>query len=180
MTTLGRPELGGNQDGADLAVCVLAARWNEHVTSKLLTGAIAGLKDCGVPDEAITVAWVPGAFELPTAASWAAQSGDYDAVICLGAVIRGETAHFEYVAGGAATGIARVALDTGVPVIFGVLTVDTLEQALERCGGKHGHKGDEAARTAVEMANLRKLLDRDDIVLPADAWSRLDDADEAD
>jgi 6,7-dimethyl-8-ribityllumazine synthase len=106
----------------------------------------------------VTVAWVPGAFEVPTAAKWAADSGRFDAVICLGAVIRGETAHFEYVAGGAAEGIASVSLSTGIPVIFGVLTVDSVEQAMDRAGGKEGHKGDESAQAAIEMANLRKTL----------------------
>jgi 6,7-dimethyl-8-ribityllumazine synthase len=101
---------------------------------------------------------VPGAFEIPTAARWAAKSGRFDAVVCLGAVIRGETVHFEYVAGGAAEGIRQVAQETGVPVIFGVLTVDTVEQALARTGGKDGHKGEEAAQAAIEMANLRRLL----------------------
>ncbi|MGH2611203.1 MAG: 6,7-dimethyl-8-ribityllumazine synthase, partial [Tepidiformaceae bacterium] len=107
----------------------------------------------------VATAWVPGAFEIPTAAKWAAASGRFDAVICLGAVIRGETAHFEYIAGGAAEGIANVSLSTGIPVIFGVLTVDSVEQAMDRAGGKEGHKGDEAAQAAIEMANLRRLLD---------------------
>jgi 6,7-dimethyl-8-ribityllumazine synthase len=104
------------------------------------------------------VAWVPGAFEVPTAAKWAAHSGKFDAVICLGAVIRGDTAHFEYVAGGAAEGIAAVSRETGVPVIFGVLTVDNVEQAMSRTGGKDGHKGEESAQAAIEMARLRELL----------------------
>jgi 6,7-dimethyl-8-ribityllumazine synthase len=156
MTT----ELEGSLDGAGLRICVVVARWNSFVTSKLLTGAIAGLRERGVRDHDITTAWVPGAFEIPTAAKWAACSGDFDAVICLGAVIRGETAHFEYVAGGAAEGIAAVSQATGVPVMFGVLTVDSVEQAMDRAGGKEGHKGDEAAQGAIEMANLRKLIDR--------------------
>lgn len=151
-------ELEGEPTGAGLRVCVVVARWNSFVTEPLLEGAVASLRACGVDDDAVTVARVPGAFEVPTAASWAATSGRFDAVICLGAVIRGETAHFEYVAGGAAEGILRVALSTGVPVVFGVLTVDTVEQALARAGGKDGHKGEEAARVAVEMANLRRIL----------------------
>ena len=152
------PELEGTLDGAGLRVCVVVARWNSFVTEKLLAGALSCLRERGLAEGDITTAWVPGAFEIPTAARWAAENGRYDAVICLGAVIRGETAHFEYVAGGAAQGILRVAQDTGVPTVFGVLTVDTVEQALARAGGKDGHKGEEAAQTAIEMANLRKLL----------------------
>ena len=151
-------ELEGSANGAGLRVCVVVARWNGFVTSKLLEGAVNTLRECGLTDDDITTAWVPGSFEVPTAARWAAESGRYDAIICLGAVIRGETAHFEYVAGGAAEGIARVSHDTGVPVIFGVLTVDSVEQAMARTGGKDGHKGEESARTAIEMANLRRLL----------------------
>ncbi len=152
------PELEGSTDGAGMRVCIVVARWNEFVTRKLLEGALSGLRERGLHEADVTTAWVPGAFEVPTAARWAAESGRFDAVICLGAVIRGETAHFEYVAGGAAEGIARVAQDTGVPVIFGVLTVDSVEQALARAGGKDGHKGEESARAAIEMANLRKPL----------------------
>lgn len=152
------PVLEGALDGAGLRVCIVVARWNEFVTRKLLEGAESCLGERGLRAEDVTVAWVPGAFEVPTAANWAAQSGKFDAVICLGAVIRGETAHFEYVAGGATEGIARIALETGLPVIFGVLTVDNVEQALSRCGGKDGHKGEEAAQAAIEMANLRRLF----------------------
>lgn len=152
------PELEGSIDGGGLRVCVVAARWNEFITSKLVEGATTTLRECGLRDEDVTVAWVPGSFEVPTAARWAANTGRFDAVICFGAVIRGETAHFEYVAGGAAEGIAATARDTGVPVIFGVLTCETVEQALERTGGKEGHKGEEAARAAIEMANLRRLF----------------------
>jgi 6,7-dimethyl-8-ribityllumazine synthase len=152
------PEIEGASSGAGLRICVVVARWNSFITSKLLEGALSTLRECGLHEEDITTAWVPGSFEVPTAARWAADSGRYDAVICLGAVIRGETAHFEYVAGGAAEGIGRVSQDTGVPAIFGVLTVDNVEQATARIGGKEGHKGEEAARTAIEMANLRKLL----------------------
>jgi len=150
--------LEGTLDGAGLRVCVVVSRWNEFVTRRLLEGAERVLRERGLADGDVTVAWVPGAFELPTAAKWAAASGRYDAVVCLGAVIRGETAHFEYVAGGAAEGILQAAQETGVPVIFGVLTVDTVEQALSRAGGKDGHKGEEAALAAIEMANLRRLL----------------------
>ena len=152
------PEIEGSLDGAGLRVCVVVARWNEFVTRKLLEGAVATLHERGLNDADVTVAWVPGAFEVPTAAKWAAVSGNFDAIICLGAVIRGETAHFEYVAGGAAEGIAAVSRETGVPVIFGVLTVDSVEQALARAGGKDGHKGSESAQAAIEMASLRKRL----------------------
>jgi 6,7-dimethyl-8-ribityllumazine synthase len=151
-------EIEAPLDGTELRACIVVARWNSFVTTRLLEGALAAFRQSGVSEHDITVAWVPGSFEIPTAARWAAESGRFDAVVCLGAVIRGETAHFEYVAGGAAEGIGRVALDTGVPCIFGVLTVNTAEQALERCGGKEGHKGEEAARSAIEMANLRKAL----------------------
>jgi 6,7-dimethyl-8-ribityllumazine synthase len=150
------PTLEGSLDGANLRVCIVVARWNEFVTRKLLEGAESNLGERGVRREDVTVAWVPGAFEVGTAAMWAARSGKFDAIICLGAVIRGETAHFEYVAGGAAEGIAAAARETGVPVIFGVLTVDNVEQAMSRCGGKDGHKGEEAAQAAIEMANLRR------------------------
>lgn len=152
------PVAEGSLDGAGLRICIVVARWNGFVTQKLLTGAESTLRERGVLESDVTVAWVPGAFEVPTAASWAAGSGNFDAVICIGAVIRGETPHFEYVAGGAATGIAEVAISTGVPVIFGVLTVENTEQALDRAGGKEGHKGEEAAAAAIEMANLRKAL----------------------
>jgi len=152
------PELDGGANGAGLRVCIVVARWNGFITTKLLDGALKTLAECGVAGADMTTAWVPGSFEVPTAAHWAAESGRYDAIICLGAVIRGETAHFEYVAGGAAEGIARVSHDTGIPVVFGVLTVDNVEQAMARTGGKDGHKGEESARTAIEMATLRKLL----------------------
>jgi len=152
------PVIEGSPDGSSLSVCVVVARWNEFVTRPLLEGAEAALIEAGVKPENVTVAWVPGAFEVPTAARWAAASGKFGAVICLGAVIRGETAHFEYVAGGAAEGIGAVSRETGVPVIFGVLTVDTVEQAMSRVGGKDGHKGRESAQAAIEMANLRRLF----------------------
>lgn len=152
------PTVEGSLDGSGLRVCIVIARWNGFVTQKLLAGALSTLRERGLAESDITTAWVPGAFEVPTAAAWAARSGNFDAVVCIGAVIRGETPHFEYVAGGAATGIAEVAVTTGVPVIFGVLTVENTEQAMERAGGKEGHKGEEAAAAAIEMANLRKLL----------------------
>ena len=137
---------------------IVVARFNEAITTALLDGARAGLVRHGVSDESIDVAWVPGSLEIPLAASRLAQRADYAAVICLGAIIRGETAHFDYVAAGAAQGINRVALDTGVPMIFGVLTTDTVEQASARAGGKLGNKGYEAAETALEMCNLLRSL----------------------
>ena len=152
-------ELEGSHDGAGMRICVVVSRWNEFVTRKLLEGALITLREKGLTEASITTAWVPGAFEVPTAAKWAAESGRFDAVVCLGAVIRGETAHFEYVAGGAAEGIRTVSLATGVPIIFGVLTVDSVEQALSRTGGKDGHKGSESALAAIEMVNLKRQLD---------------------
>lgn len=160
QTSAGMPTIEPNYDGAGLRVCIVAARWNSFVTEPLLDGAQGALAKNGVPGDAVTITWVPGAFEVPTAAQWAAQSGLFDAVICLGAVIRGETPHFDFVAGEAARGIADVARSTGVPVMFGVLTCDTADQALDRAGGAHGHKGEECALGAIEMANLRRALDK--------------------
>ena len=151
--------MSGGNDGTGLRVCVLVARWNMFITKKLCDGATIQLRERGVADNDVTVAWVPGSFELPTAANWAAKSGNFDAIICIGTVIRGETTHYELVSEGAANGIARVALDTGVPVVFGVIATENAEQAMERAGGKHGHKGEEAAQTAIEMANLRRAMD---------------------
>jgi 6,7-dimethyl-8-ribityllumazine synthase len=152
------PELAAEVKGNGLRIAVVVARWNSFVTEKLLEGARKTLGEEGVAPEDCHIIRVPGSFEVPAAAQWAAESGSIDAVICLGAVIRGETAHFEYVAGAAQQGILAVTEKTGVPVVFGVLTVDTVEQAMERTGGKEGHKGEEAALTAIEMANLRKLI----------------------
>ena len=142
-------------DAADMRVAIAVARFNQDITEQLLEGAQRALEKYGARD--VLVAWVPGAFELPLVAHRLA-SGGFDAVVCLGAVIRGETAHFEYVAGECASGITRASLDTGKPVIFGVLTVDTREQARDRLGGKEGHKGEEAAATAVEMVSLLRRL----------------------
>jgi len=139
-------------------VAIACGRFNDLITERLLSGARDGLLRHGVDEASITEAWVPGAFELPLAASRLAASGEYDAVICLGAVIRGATGHYEHVAGQCAAGIARVALDTGVPVVFGVLTTDTIEQALERAGTKAGNKGYESAETALEMVDLLRQL----------------------
>ncbi len=146
--------LRGRPDGAGRRVAVVAGRYNEVVTSKLVEGALAGLAHHGVGSDDITVAWVPGAFEIPLVAERFAGSGGSDAVICLGAVIRGDTMHFELVANEAARGIAEVSRATGVPVIFEVLATDDLEQAQSRAGGAHGNKGWEAAEAALEMASL--------------------------
>jgi len=148
----------GHLGGRGLRFAIVVARFNDFITSRLLEGALAGLRRHGVAEESVDVAWVPGSFEIPVAAKALAQSGRYDAVICLGAVIRGATAHFDYVAGQAASGIAQVALQTGVPCIFGVLTTDTIEQAIERAGTKAGNKGYEAAISAIEMATLLQRI----------------------
>jgi 6,7-dimethyl-8-ribityllumazine synthase len=132
----------------------VAARFNQFVVEHLVGGAIDGLKRHGVSDEAIDIVWVPGSFEIPLIAKRLAADGGYAAVICLGAIIRGDTDHYDHVAGEAAKGVAQAALATGVPVIFGILTCDTLEQAINRAGAKAGNKGFEAALTAVEMVNL--------------------------
>jgi 6,7-dimethyl-8-ribityllumazine synthase len=148
----------GNLRGDGLRIAIACGRFNDLITERLLTGARDGLVRHGVDQASITEAWVPGAFELPLVAKRLAESGEYDAVICLGAVIRGATGHYEHVAGQCAAGIQRAQLDTGVPVIFGVLTTDTIEQAIERAGTKAGNKGYEAAETAIEMADLLRQL----------------------
>ena len=135
-------------------VGIVAARFNEFITGKLLSGAIDAFKRHGGDDANLTLAWVPGAFEIPLVAKRMAASGDYDAVVCLGAVIRGATPHFDMVANEATKGIAQAGLQTGVPVIFGVLTTDSIEQAVERAGTKAGNKGYDAMTTAIEMVNL--------------------------
>lgn len=144
--------------GTDLRIGLVATRWNDLIVSNLVSGAKDALVRHGVTEEDIGLALVPGAFEIPLVAKRLAMSGKYDAVVCLGAVIRGATAHFEYVAGEVAKGIAAVMLETGVPVTFGVLTTETLEQAIERAGTKAGNKGAEAAVVALEMANLLRTL----------------------
>ncbi len=174
-------ELSGSHDGHGLRIGIVVARFNKYITSRLLEGARSALSQCGVSDEDVTVAWVPGSFELPLIASKMAASGRYDAVACLGAVIRGETDHYVHIAGQAATGIASAALETGVPVVFGVLTTDTVEQAMDRSGGEEcehvdaplgsskpelensngplgGNTGYSAGLSAVETANLIKQL----------------------
>lgn len=137
---------------------IVVGRFNEFISSKLLGGAIDGLIRHGAREEDIEVTYVPGAFEIPLVAQKLAASGHFDAVICVGAVIRGSTPHFDYVAGEVSKGIAKVSLDTGIPVIFGVLTTDSIEQAIERAGTKVGNKGYDAAVTAIEMANLLKVI----------------------
>ncbi len=137
---------------------VVASRFNEFITSKLLEGALDSLTRHGVAEDAIDVAWVPGAFEIPLVASKMAESGRYDAVLTLGAVIRGATSHYDVVCAEVSKGVAQTSLKSGVPVIFGVLTTDTIEQAIERAGTKAGNKGAECAQSAIEMANLLKQL----------------------
>ncbi len=149
----------GGLDGADLSLAIVVARFNDFVTGKLLAGAEEAAERFGVGER--EVFWVPGSFEIPVVAKRLAQTGRYQAVVCLGAVIRHETVHFEYVAGQAAEGVQRAALDTGVPCLFGVLTCDSEEQALERAGGKHGNKGFEAVEAAVRVANLLRGLRAD-------------------
>lgn len=152
----------GDFDARDLRVAVVVSRFNETISKRLLDGAIDSLLRHGASEDNLSVTWVPGAYELPLAADRVASSGTVDAVVCLGAVIRGETAHFEYVAGGAASGIAEVTLRTGIPVSFGVLTTESTEQAEDRAGGKMGNKGAEAALAAVEMASLLAALPKPD------------------
>jgi len=147
-------------DAAGRRFALVAARFNEFITTRLIDGALDTLTRHGADPACITQVWVPGSFEIPLAAQKLAQSGRCDAVICLGCVIRGQTPHFDYVAGEAAKGIAQVALATGVPVIFGVVTADTLEQAIDRAGAKHGNKGADAAAAAIEMVNLLPQLAR--------------------
>jgi 6,7-dimethyl-8-ribityllumazine synthase len=137
---------------------IVVSRWNEFITKQLLVGALDGLRRHGVGKDDLTVVYVPGSFELPLACRKLAEQGKVDAVIALGAVIRGATAHFDYVASAAANGIAQVGIQTGVPCIFGVLTTDTIEQAIERAGTKAGNKGFEAAATAIEMARLMRAI----------------------
>ena len=151
-------DLRGEARGGGRRVAIVAARFHEQVTTMLVEGALAGLAQQGVPDAAVTVAWVPGAFEIPIVAHRLAGSGDVDAVICLGAVIRGETSHFDLVAGEAARGIAEVGRTTGIPCIFEVLATDTLDQARARAGGAHGNKGWEAAMAALEMVSILEQL----------------------
>ena len=146
--------------GKDIKIGIVAARFNEFITSKLLSGAIDGPRRHEVPDENIEVAWVPGAFEIPVIASKMAKSRKYDAIICLGAVIRGSTSHYDYVCNEVSKGIAAVSLQNDMPVMFGVLTTDTIEQAIERAGTKAGNKGFDCATGAIEMVNLIREIEK--------------------
>ena len=148
----------GKLTGKGLRFALVVGRFNEFISTRLLEGALDNLRRHETAEDDIDVAWVPGAFEMPLVAQKLAGSGRYDAVVCLGAVIRGGTPHFDYVASEVAKGIAKVGLDTGVPVVFGVLTTDSVEQAVERAGTKAGNKGWAAATTALEMANLLRVL----------------------
>jgi len=148
----------GKLNGKGMKFALVVGRFNELISSRLYEGALDCLRRHDVADGDVDSAWVPGAFEMPLVAQRLAATGKYDAVICLGAVIRGGTPHFDYVAAEAAKGIAKVSLDSGVPVVFGVLTTDSIEQAVERAGAKGGNKGWSAASTALEMANLAKTL----------------------
>jgi 6,7-dimethyl-8-ribityllumazine synthase len=148
----------GKVTGTGLRIGIVVSRFNATISERLLAGALDGLRRHDVSDDAVDVAWVPGAFELPLVAKRMACSKEYDAVVCLGAVIRGATPHFDYVAGNAAGGIAEVGLESGLPVIFGVLTTETIEQAIERSGTKAGNKGYDAVVSAIEMANLLQML----------------------
>jgi 6,7-dimethyl-8-ribityllumazine synthase len=148
----------GNLIGSGLKVGIVVSRFNELLSARLLGGAMDALERHGVDKDAVDVAWVPGAFEIPLVASKMAASGRYDAVVALGVIIRGGTPHFEYVASEVSKGIAKAGLDTGVPVMFGVVTADSIDQAVERAGTKHGNKGWDAASAAIEMANLLKAM----------------------
>ena len=150
----------GNLIGTDLKIGIIVSRFNGFITAKLLDGALDSLKRHGANLEDVDVFWTPGAFEIPATAKRLAEKGRYDAIVCLGAVIRGATPHFDYVANESAKGIAQAGLNTGIPVIYGVITTDTVEQAIERAGTKSGNKGAAAAVTAIEMANLYKQIDK--------------------
>lgn len=149
----------GNLISKDISIGIVASRFNEFITSKLLDGALDGLKRHEVKDEDIHIAWVPGAFEIPLIASKMANSKKYDAIICLGAVIRGSTTHYDYVCNEVSKGIAQVSLSSGIPVMFGVLTTENIEQAIERAGSKAGNKGFECAVGAIEMVNLIRNME---------------------
>lgn len=150
--------LEGNMVANGAKIAIVGARFNEFIVSKLISGAQDGLVRHGVKEDDITLAWVPGAFEIPLAAKKLAESGKYDAVICLGAVIRGATSHYDYVCAEVSKGIASVSLEAGIPVMFGVVTTDTIEQAIERAGTKAGNKGYDCALGAIEMINLAKQM----------------------
>jgi len=148
----------GNFIGTDLRIAVVVSRWNDIITKPLLDGALDTLTRHGVASSAVDVAWVPGSFELPVVAKTLASSGRYQAVIALGCVIRGSTSHYDHVTSGVTSGIAQVGLLTGIPCIFGVVTTESIEQAIERAGSKMGNKGSEAAMAAIEMATLLRQI----------------------
>lgn len=152
--------LEGKMTGKGMKVGIVASRFNEFITSKLLGGALDMLRRHEVAEEDITTAWVPGAFEIPVIAKKMAESGKYDAVICLGAVLRGSTSHYDYVCNEVSKGIAQVSMGTGIPVMFGVLTCENIEQAIERAGTKAGNKGAECANGAIEMVNLMREMEK--------------------
>jgi 6,7-dimethyl-8-ribityllumazine synthase len=154
----GAKVITGNMIATDKKIGIVVSRFNEFVSSKLLEGALDTLIKHGIKDDDVSVVWVPGSFETPVLAHKMADSGKYDAIICLGAIIRGETPHFDFVASEAAKGVAKVAMDSKVPCIFGIITTDNLEQALDRAGTKSGNKGRDAARTAIEMCSLYSVL----------------------
>ena len=162
----GANHIEGNLSAEGKTFGIVASRFNDFIVKALLDGALDAIRRHGGDADAVDIAWVPGSYEIPLAARQMALSGRYDAVICLGAVIRGATAHFDYVAGGAASGISSVALETGLPVIFGVITTETIEQAIERAGTKMGNIGFEAAASAIEMADLVPKIRQD---IPRDA-----------
>ena len=147
-------ELKGDMNGQGLRIAVVVARFNEFVTRQLLSGTLETLERYGVRDSDVSVAWVPGSFELPVVAKALGKTGQYDSIICLGAVIRGETSHYDMVAGQASSGIGAAGMETGVPTIFGVLTAENMDQAINRAGGKSGNIGSSAALTAIETARL--------------------------
>jgi 6,7-dimethyl-8-ribityllumazine synthase len=153
-------EITGEQSAPDGRVAIVVARFNRSITSKLLSGAVETLTEAGVADSDIDVAWVPGAFEIPIVAQKMAESGQFVAVLCLGAVIRGETSHDQHINRAVSLGITEAALATGVPVLFGILTCDTLEQAIHRAGGNVGNKGADCAEAALEMVSLLSKLNR--------------------
>ena len=151
----------GSSDGTGLKIGIVAARYSYFITGKLVSGACNKLLAQGVKDDDITICWVPGSFEIPVVASEMAKSGNWDSIICLGAVIKGDTAHFDYVAGEAARRISQISVETGIPVVFGVLTTFNVEQAIERSGDGQGNKGEESATVAIETANLLSSLKTD-------------------
>ena len=151
--------LEGKLVAKDMKIGIVAARFNEFIVSKLIGGAVDGLTRHDVPEDNITLAWVPGAFEIPLIAQKMAKSGKYDAVICLGAIIRGSTSHYDLVCNEAAKGIAQVSLQSDIPVMFGVITTENIEQAIERAGSKAGNKGSECAEGAIEMINLIREIE---------------------